>query len=352
MPMNPDYLPVSNLEKSRVCLSVDSLAFDDAPIPVQAEGVMSTPVNAVARWQRGESSDGVAVAVAALFLKGEVELNNETFEAVWSSLRCASERCAQTDENAYVAYKDALSKLAEGKGDYQCAESYLREIIRVLQIKCAPDHVDILRAQLRLGTLLEKLGRTQESIELIEKAWFKLLLLEQRSNGDLRKIALTYIVEKDYGKARQIYEHLINNGFELASTYCHLARVCYILKDFKSMCEYADQASKVQDQADAYVIPRILFFLLVGKMLLKQPWEDIVRQINTTLQKPNVNMEWTMLPALEMHRDDFSSENFALLAALIEALNAQDKMKELFALPLWQESIEKAYDVGQPQTSA
>jgi hypothetical protein len=110
--------------------------------------------------------------------------------------------------------------------------------------------------------------------------------------------------------------------------------------DFKSMSEYANQAWSIHEGADNYVVPRILFFILTGRMLAGQFFDDVVCDISKALQKPNVSLEWTMSPVLELHKSRLSPDCFNLLTALIGALNNSTELDALKALPLWRNAVD------------
>jgi hypothetical protein len=153
-----------------------------------------------------------------------------------------------------------------------------------------------------------------------------------------RQEALDRFLCGDYAGAEALLRGLLQESFEVPSTHCHLARVLMMMDREGEAREQITQALAAREQADAYVVPRILFFQCVFAMFDGASLTTIVGQIKAALGAPGGQMDWTIQPMLAHLRARFAETNYQFLKALAEALSDTEAEPRLNAFPQWRDA--------------
>jgi hypothetical protein len=155
----------------------------------------------------------------------------------------------------------------------------------------------------------------------------------------------------EYARATEKLNALIEVGFELPGTHCHLARIALLSEDLPAVRQHLDEAWSHHAASTAYVAPRMLWLLSALWSLerlnsgeeAKLP-SSLLGRLKTALQVEGAHMEWTMDPVLAHLKSKLPAEAHALLTALVAALNSPDNVGALDEFPAWREAVPQPLD--------
>jgi proteasome accessory factor A len=157
-----------------------------------------------------------------------------------------------------------------------------------------------------------------------------------------RRDAANRILGGDYSGAEALLRGLLQERFAAPSTHCHLARVLLMTGREAEARAQIHQAWAIREQADAYVVARILFFQCVFTMLDEADSSLVVGQIKAALRAPDAHLDWTILPMLDHLRPRLGETNHQFLKALSEALSDATAMPRLDDFPQWHDAVAAA----------
>ena len=318
------------------------LAFDDEPLDLLLSGTEAspTPANAVELWRLGiDRSDAVARAVAAIFTRNPQYLKSgDDLDGIEKRLREALGDVAPLDRR-YALGLAALGALAERQGRLDQALADLREARNIQEQNLGPTHSDTEATTERLAQLLEQAGHPEEAEKLRGALNLEKLMRQPGYALTLRSEARERFLGGKYADAERIYSNLVQQRFELSSTHCHLARVYLMTGREQEAAIQVELAWDHRANAQEYVVPRILFFRLVARMLAREEYAELLRQIECALRAPGAFETWTMQPVVDHLAPRLTSEQQALLTALVEALGDHKRLRDLAELPSWQQAM-------------
>jgi tetratricopeptide (TPR) repeat protein len=151
-----------------------------------------------------------------------------------TALEVAKRAFKGTDSQLATSF-EKLGQLLEQKGDYTAAEAYLLKAHAILEKAKPPDHRAVFRSARRLAFLCDSLGRSEEAIDLYQKAIAAGTQIEEVPYSDigtmlnnvamiLRKSGLQKAAEPCYLRALEIYEKQLGpDHADIASVLNNLA---------------------------------------------------------------------------------------------------------------------------------
>lgn len=159
----------------------------------------------------------------------------------------------------------------------------------------------------------------------------------ERGPYSRRQEAADRILSGDFAGAETLLRGLIEERFILPSTHCHMARVLLMTDREPEAREQIGMAWAIREEADAYVVPRILFFQCVFAMFDGAEIVGIIGQIKAALCDPGATLDWTILPMLDHLREGsrLSAADYEFLKALAEVLSGSEAMERLEEFPQW-----------------
>jgi hypothetical protein len=164
---------------------------------------------------------------------------------------------------------------------------------------------------------------------------------------DRRRRALQAYLDGDYPLAEQGLRSLLEEGFDVPSTHCHLVRLLMVQDRLEEA--WTEIAAAWEHRADAppYIVPRILW-LHVALLYLAPAGEDLSSSIQlslgylkTSLGRKGAQMEWRMEPLLPRLHQRLPAEEYQLLAALVAALSDETNIPDLEQFPDWRDTKPK-----------
>jgi proteasome accessory factor A len=173
--------------------------------------------------------------------------------------------------------------------------------------------------------------RRQESIE-------EQLDFEHVNSNDpysRRQDAADRILSGDYAGAEELLIGLLEEGFMLPSTRCHMARVLLMTNREAEAREQIRQAWAIRAEAANYVVPRILFFQCIFAIFDRADITPIVRQIREALSASSAHLDWTIRPMIDPLRPRLGEANYLFLKALSEALSDESALPNLEEFVEW-----------------
>jgi predicted Zn-dependent protease len=185
-----------------------------------------------------------------------------------------------------------------------------------------PEHPDTLSSVNNLAALLNSKAKSAEEQERLAR----------------RQDALNRFLIGDYSGAEALLRELQQERFEVPGAHCHLARVLLLMGRNEEARQQVNHAWAAREEAPAYVVPRILFFQCVLKMLDAEDTAAIVGQIKAALRAPDAHLEWAIQPVLDHLRPRLGETNYQFLTALARALSSATAIPHLDEFPQWRDA--------------
>lgn len=150
-----------------------------------------------------------------------------------------------------------------------------------------------------------------------------------------RERAYGLFVSGDYSGAEELLRECVNEGFEIASNRCHLARAMLMMDRELEAREEIALAWDAREIAHTYVTPRILFLRCLFAMLDGEDFSGSVMQIGEALTDGSATSSWTIEPVLNHLRSRLSNADFDFLMALAACLSGNRESEDLSVFPQW-----------------
>ncbi len=169
-----------------------------------------------------------------------------------------------------------------------------------------------------------------------------------------RSFALEFYKRGDYAKANELLMVLVDGGFELPSSRCHLARIALMTERFSDAAREVAKAWALRAEGPAYVIPRILWLRLCLSLLELGVARThmvplLIGQLKSALKPDDAFMEWTMEPVLSHVQSRLHVSDYNLLSTLVAALSDRAKLHDLESSALWRDQKPISLDVPWPE---
>jgi tetratricopeptide (TPR) repeat protein len=284
----------------------NDIFLDDIPVDIilykDAAACRPTPADIAMLWAEGYplSEPAKKAIIAILINKISIAFNLNRLKEAESILKKELEN-AKSNPAECIRLLIALVMLYE-KIDPDEAKKYYNKVKKQIS-----GHEDLLDNKTRNNwRLLSKCGNFEVNPHL------------------LRSKALDMLEKKQYTEAEKIYRQMIELGFELPGTLCHLARVQLLSGQEKEAEKSVRKAWDQRSKALKYVVPRIIFFKILFLMIRNRDYSLWVSKMGKELQNPDSLMEWLINPLLESFKSRLSPENHQVLVTLAESLQNKD----------------------------
>ena len=208
-----------------------------------------------------------------------------------------------------------LAVLLEAQGKVNEAEPLAREALEIRRRALPAGHPDIAQSLNSLAVVLQAQGKLSEAEPLFREA---LQLSRQAlpaghpdiapSLTGLRSLAFACYLKEDYRGAERVLRGLLEEGFEIPSTHCHLARVLLLMDRAAEARQHVALAWNQISDAPPSIVPRIVFFQLLfalqdgSRTEAGDDEQGPARQIGrlkTALQSENSHAEWNIQAMLD-----------------------------------------------------
>ena len=198
------------------------------------------------------------------------------------------------------------------------------------------------------GSGLVESVRDRRALEPGREAWDRCsptLPFQAPSDGDefrtalealrCRDAALECFLRREYQNAERLLLPLLDVGFEVAGTHCHLARLYLQMGRDADARRHSTAAWDHRATACRYVVGRTLWLLTLFAFIDgtdASPWFGRMKTLGPDTE---AIMSWAMEPVLEGLRGRLAPEAHAMLSALFEALNSTAGVERLRAEAWW-----------------
>ncbi len=321
------------------------MALDDCALEAdgaEAVGGEPTPASAIGRWKSGfDRSRACGLAVVSI-LGGEPSAISELHETDLADLEPLLSGCHGLGEVAPTDLSEAnihlgFAVLTEHRGKIRLAESILRGVWDYRKQSLGLGHADTILTALRIADMLDGRGEVEDAQHIrlaveIEETTRDGLAKSLRA---VRRKALDYFLDDKFDLAETIYHKLEEEGFELGSTYIHLARVYFMTDQDEAARHAISKASQYFDVSEHYVRVRGLFFRALERMLLRSNAEPVLRQVWQEVYRPGPHLEWHVSKVIDHLQCRLLEDDYILMHALGEALSHSTEMPQLEALERW-----------------
>jgi len=156
-----------------------------------------------------------------------------------------------------------------------------------------------------------------------------------QSQYSRRQEAFSCYQAGNYSGAEALLRPLVDEGFEVASNRCHLARSLVLMDREGEARGEIDAATLSLEGACEYVFPRLLFFRWMFAILDGGRTAAVARRMKAALRNPCASSEWTIQPMIDFLRPRLGDENFRFLTALAAALCNERAMAGLEEFSQW-----------------
>jgi proteasome accessory factor A len=156
-----------------------------------------------------------------------------------------------------------------------------------------------------------------------------------RNQYSRRQEAFDCYQSGDYAGAEVLLRPLVEEGFEVASNRCHLARSLMLMdREGEARAEIEGALHSLGGASD-YVLPRVLFFKWMFAILDGGRTAAIARRMKAALRNPCASSSWTIQPMIDYMRARLGDENFNFLTALAAALSGERNLERLEEFVQW-----------------
>lgn len=239
-----------------------------------------------------------------------------------------------------------LAGLLQRKGDLEGAETLFRRALEANVRALGAEHPDTLASMQSLADVLERRGHPAEARPLRVRRLKVLANKPEATPQDLRMCALDSYILGDYPMAQELLRRVLDAGFEIPGTACHLARIAFLNDDIAAVQQNVATAWLHRAEAPPHVIPRILWLRLAAMMVggrhqqddTGAPIDSTLGMLKTALKARGAHMEWSMRPVIDHLKSKLRPEEIALLAALADAFAAQANLRHLEGFREWREA--------------
>jgi tetratricopeptide (TPR) repeat protein len=233
-----------------------------------------------------------------------------------------------------------LASLMQASSQYVEATAAYERVLAINEMHFGHEHSETLSTIQMLADLYDKIGQTEKGRELRRR---RLSLLSGNPDVkplELRTAALDAYLIGDFTLAKSLLVRVLDAGFEVPGTECHLARVALMQGDAAACDLYSDKAWSHRAEAPPNIVPRIPWLQLVAALLIDNAGTVPVflGRLKTALSADGAIMQWSMDPVLEILRSKVSAEWHALLTSLVAALSYPGKVADLDQFPEWREA--------------
>jgi hypothetical protein len=156
---------------------------------------------------------------------------------------------------------------------------------------------------------------------------------------NFRGQALEFYYNKEYDKASAIYWKMLINKFETPGTSIHLARLEMICGNMDKAGIFIVNAWRSRNEAPAYVLVRILYFIILINMVKLKPFYKWFGCIKHVLSLPDSKMQWDMDRVLAVHERNFQPQQIELLETLLAVLSGTSQEEYLDKIEAWQKAL-------------
>jgi hypothetical protein len=157
-----------------------------------------------------------------------------------------------------------------------------------------------------------------------------------------RELALECYRHGRYAEAEKLLRPFIAEGYEVAGTHCHMARVLLMMDREKEARQEVALAWEYRDKCDAYIVPRMLFFQILFALLdearaakavearrsvspagrpRRPASADLLERLRDELVSRRAYAEWILQPLIKHIQPWLSEEDFELMRALAVEIN-------------------------------
>ncbi len=206
-------------------------------------------------------------------------------------------------------------------GRYDEAEPLLRDALSGYERTQGPDTTDTLRTVKNMVDLLQSAGRLDDARRFHLRYLKAIASKSSVQPAELRSSAASCFSMGDYELAERFLRRVLEQRFEIPGTHCHLARALVMQGRTEDARQEIQQAWEHQNEAPAYVTPRILYFQLLFSYLDGTESASHLGRMKSSLQNDDSSMGWAMTPVLDHLKPPLSADTHALLTALVAALS-------------------------------
>lgn len=153
-----------------------------------------------------------------------------------------------------------------------------------------------------------------------------------------RSQALEFYHKKEYDKASVIYRKMLIHKFESPGTLTHMARLEIICGNMVQAGIYIVNAWRIRHEAPAYVLARILYFIILINIARTVPFDKWIGCLKQVCNQPESKMQWDMERLLSQYEKDFPPQHISLVETLLEVLSGSDDEGQLNKFEVWQKT--------------
>jgi hypothetical protein len=153
-----------------------------------------------------------------------------------------------------------------------------------------------------------------------------------------REEAYRCYVQGDFSQAETLLRGCLEEGCEVPSTHCHLARTLIMQGREPEAREHIARAWEVRAAGPAYVQARILCFQCLFAMIDGGDLTVYLSRIKTLLNESCAHCDWGIEPMLDRLRARLGRSHYRFACALTSALSSRDRLANLNRFALWRNS--------------
>jgi nephrocystin-3 len=251
------------------------------------------------------------------------------------------EHAAATDAGRVLAARN-LAAIECDLGNYEAAQRAAKHLLAADRNIFRGRFPKEYAARLRLAAYFALHGRLDLAAHLVGR-WRNVgrpSVPNAMASATIRSTALVMYQNGRYQEARQGLERLVQRGWELASTHCHLARIGLVTDDLDFAKQHAALAWEHRTGAEQFNTLRILWIKLAIALLEgdSRAMSTSIGKLKTALENHEAFQPWLMDPVLGHLSLKLPSETHDLLTALAAAIQGTTPLTDLERFHDWAEA--------------
>lgn len=233
---------------------------------------------------------------------------------------------------------EALAEFSHLSGRFGTGtQLYLKSIDLQLDQE-SPDMNDLHRTLSRFRTFMESCGKQDEAKRLLLEIRLR-FSMRRKSYEEARFFARQLVGLGEFAKTEAAYEAMIEAGFTRVATYCHIARVRILKRDFKGSEEAVAKALSFGESGSNYALARVYFFRALFQFMKNKSAQSSLLELKELLKRPDVHMDWEIDEMLLRVKNRLSAKHYCFIKTLGQALQSKAATDELKKNLFWRVSV-------------
>ncbi len=238
---------------------------------------------------------------------------------------------------------EALAEFSGLSGRFEMGFQWYSKSVDLQLDREALDMNALSRTVSRFRTFMESFGRKEEAKRVVLEIRLRISMC-RKAFEEARFLARQLVGLGEFEKTEAAYVSMLEAGFTPVSTYCHIARVRMLKRDFKGSEEAVEKAHSLSERGSNYAQARVYYYRALFRFMKNKSAQSDLLELKELLKRPDVHMDWEIDEMLLRVKNRLSAKHYCFIKALGEALQSRKAAEELKQNLFWRISV---LDIGE-----